>query len=403
MSVQTEGNYLNDLLKWELENLHSREQVTVLAGQDLAMGDVIGMITKSTPTTGTAGGANTGGGAMASVTAGTKTEIGTYTIECVDISTQTPATPATAAAFTHNTGDGTMGAVVVGATAKVGVYTLEVMLVGATAAFIVRYPDGSYCGQGAVATEFVGGGLTFTLADGGTDYIVGDGFTITVAAATSGAGAKWDVKTPSGVKLSEQALTGSAYTSDHLNFTISDSGTNFAVCDTFTVAVAAGSGKVKELNLTGVDGSQDAYGVLVEGVDTTDTTKKYIAYTSGGVAELEPGDTVTGATSGATAQVVSLTLTSGTWAAGTAAGVLILDNQVGTFESENLDASNQDNICTIGDNTAVYNPDLPAVAIVRDAQIVDDYLGWPTGATAGQKAAALAQLYDKGIVTRDEA
>ena len=403
MTVQTEGNYLNDLLKYEMENLQSRERVTVLAGQDLAMGAVLGKITKSTPTTGTKTAGATGGGTMTGVTAGIKTEIGTYSIACAAIDTQTPATPATAAKYTHTTGDGVMGAVVVGATAKVGVYTLDILKVGATAAFIVRYPDGSVVGQGAVGTEFVGGGLTFTLADGGTDFIVGDGFTITVAAATSGAGAKWDVTTPSSVKLSSQALTGSAYTSDHLNFTINDSGTNFAVGDTFTVAVAAGSGKVKELNLTGVDGSQDAYGVLIQGVDTTDTTQRYIAYTSGGVLELEPGDTVTGATSGATAQVVSLTLTSGTWAAGTAAGVLIVDNQVGTFESENLNASNQDNICTIGANTAVYNPDLPAVAIVRDAQIVDDYLGWPTGATTAQKAAALALLYDKGIVTRDDA
>jgi hypothetical protein len=403
MPVQTEGNYLNDLLKWELENLQSRETVTVLSGQNLAMGDVIGKITKSTPTTGTKTAGATGGGTMTSVTAGVKAEIGTYSIACAAIDTQTPATPATAAAFTHNTGNGTMSAVVVGATAKVGVYLLEVLKTGATGAFVVRYPDGSLVGQGVIGTEFVGGGLTFTLADGGTDYIVGDGYTITVAAASTGAGAKWDITTPSSVKLATQALTGSAYTSDHLNFTINDSGTNFAVGDTFTVAVAAGAGQVRELNLTGVDGSQDAYGVLIQGVDTADTTQRFIAYTSGGTAELEPGDVVTGATSGATAQVVSLTLTSGTWAGGDAAGVLIVDNQVGTFESENLNATNQDNICTIGANTAVYNPDLPAVAIVRDAQIVDDYLGWPTGATAGQKAAALAHLYDKGIVNRDDA
>jgi len=47
--------------------------------------------------------------------------------------------------------------------------------------------------------------------------------------------------------------------------------------------------------------------------------------------------------------------------------------------------------------------DEEGVAIVRDAQIVADYLTWPDGASSDQKAAALAQLKEKGIVTRDEA
>jgi len=381
----------------------SFEQVTVLAGQILALGAVIGKITKATPTTGTKNDANTGAGTMTAVTAGQKAQIGTYTISCLTPPT-TPATPATAAPFTHNTGDGVMGAVAVGATAKVGVYTLEFMKVaGNLGNFIVRYPDGSFCGQGVVATEFVGGGLTFTLADGNADYIVGDGFTLTVAAATAGTGGTWEVKTPSGERLADLAAVGTPYTSEHLNFTLNDSGANFIAGDSFTVAVAAGSGKVKAIAFSAVDGSQDAYGILFKKYDTTDSTFKSRAFTSGGTYETRPGDIVVGATSAATASVVSVTLSSGTFAGGDAAGTLILDNQVGTFESENLNVGTNANVATIGGDSSAYTPDLAGVAVVREAVIDPDNLTWPTGATDAQKATALAQLSAKNILTRDAA
>ena len=396
-NVLTERNYLNDLIKWEMDNKFSREKVAVLAAQVMVMGLVLGKIELSVPTTGTPG-SNAGGGTMTGVTGGSKTELGIYTATLVDAAAGTPATPASSAAWAHNTGSGAMGTIVVGAAAKIGVYTLEIdKVVTNKGSFVVRYPDGTYCGQGEVTVEFIGGGLTFTIADA-TDYIVGDGFNITVAPATTGAGALWDVKGSDGIKLVSQALTGSAYTSDYINFTINDSGTNFAAGDTFTVTVAAGSGKVRELNLTGVDGSENAYGIAIADLDTTDTTQRFIAYTSGGILALLEGETLTGATSGATARVVSFTLVTGTWAGGDVAGVLVLDNQVGTFQSENLNSVRQANICTIGANTAAYIADGKAVAIVRNAQIVVSYLTWPTGASAGQKTAALAQLAAKGIV-----
>ena len=299
-TVITEGTYLNDLLKFEMDNYHSREQVTVLAGQYLIMGSVIGKIkVGSVPTTGTAG-TNTGAVTCTGVTGGNKTKVGVYTLRCVTV-----------------------------------------------------------------------------VASGGV----------------------FSVKDPDGEALPEANVTV-AYTNPAINFLLNDVGADAALGDTFTITVPVGSGKVKELNLTGIDGSEDAFGILTAGAGTTDSTQKQVAYTSGGVAELLAGETLTGETSGATAQVVSYTLDSGTFDAGTAAGTLILDNQVGTFQSENLDCTRQANICTIGANTSAYNPDRQAVAIVRDAQIVADYLSWPTGATDAQKAAALTQLANAGIVTR---
>ena len=45
MPVTTEGLNLGDLLKYEAPNLYSRDQVTVAAGQNLALGTVVGFET----------------------------------------------------------------------------------------------------------------------------------------------------------------------------------------------------------------------------------------------------------------------------------------------------------------------------------------------------------------------
>ena len=45
MSVITEGLNLGDLLKYEAPNLYSRDQVTIAAGQNLAIGTVVGIET----------------------------------------------------------------------------------------------------------------------------------------------------------------------------------------------------------------------------------------------------------------------------------------------------------------------------------------------------------------------
>lgn len=97
------------------------------------------------------------------------------------------ATPATAAAAEGNTGDGAMGAVAVGLGAEPGTYRLA-MAEAATngGSFAVTAPDGRLVGLGRVGAAFAGGGLSFTLADGSTDFAVGDAFTITVAAGSGG-------------------------------------------------------------------------------------------------------------------------------------------------------------------------------------------------------------------------
>jgi hypothetical protein len=47
MPVQTESNHLGDWLKFEEDNLYSRDEVIVASGQNLAAGTVVGVITSS--------------------------------------------------------------------------------------------------------------------------------------------------------------------------------------------------------------------------------------------------------------------------------------------------------------------------------------------------------------------
>jgi hypothetical protein len=79
-----------------------------------------------------------------------------------------------------------------------------------------------------------------------------------------------------------------------------------------------------------------------------------LAFTSGGTYVMTEGDTITGATSGATAVLTRVALASGTFAAGSGAGLLIFASQTGTFQAENLNVGLNTNVATIaGDSSAI--------------------------------------------------
>lgn len=106
---------------------------------------------------------------------------------------------ATAAAKTGgNTGNGTCtmdGSTPVLAGAKVGVYTARAIAVDTDAAtFEIKDPDGFVLGTVALGATWAND-IKFVIADGATDFIVGDGFDITVAAGS----AKWGKYDPTAV------------------------------------------------------------------------------------------------------------------------------------------------------------------------------------------------------------
>lgn len=256
MSNQNEGTCLDDFLKFEAENQYSREAKTLLSGQDLLIGAVVGEIASIVPTTGT--GVGTGNGTCDSVTGGVDVKIGTYLATCI----------------TAVTNGGT---------------------------FRIEDPDG---------------------------YVLGD------AVIPAGAGG------------------AIAFTDPQINLTITEAGTDFIVGDYFTIAVTAGSGKLTVLDFTAVDGSQRALGILIDDYDASladldcvvilrdaviakSPIKWTMDFTGGGVKVLAVGDTITSkATATTTARVVELNITSGTWAGGDAAGTIVVDRLATDFGAE---------------------------------------------------------------------
>jgi len=159
MTTLTEGQHAGDFVVSEAVGSRSREQVTLVSGQNLSAGAVLGQITS--------------------------------------------AVTASAAAYGTNTGDGAMGAITVSAGAKAGAYKLTIIEPATDAgAFEVEDPDGVLIGTGNVAAAFSAGGLAFTLADGAADFVAGDGFTITVAAGSG----KYKEYNPSNNDGSETAV-----------------------------------------------------------------------------------------------------------------------------------------------------------------------------------------------------
>ena len=210
MTTLTEGTHAGEFVVSEAPGTLSREEITVAAGAGaVTAGMVLGkrthaaaaavvtgsiattVLTVTAVTSGTLSVGQTISGS--GVTAGTKITAlgtgiggtGTYTVDTSQTasSTTVTASAASSAAYSGNTGNGTMGAITVSSGAKLGAYSLTITEPGTNVGnFIVQDPDGILVGQGDVAAAFSAGGLAFTLADGSTDFVAGDGFTITVAA-----------------------------------------------------------------------------------------------------------------------------------------------------------------------------------------------------------------------------
>lgn len=83
------------------------------------------------------------------------------------------------------------------------------------------------------------------------------------------------------------------------------------------------------------------------------TLNRQLAFTSGGTTELAEGDTITGLTSGCTAVIKRIQVTSGTWAGGDAAGWITLASQSTTFQAENIGNDGASDHATIAGDSAV--------------------------------------------------
>jgi hypothetical protein len=141
------------------------------------------------------------------------------------------AVPTTGTADAGNTGDGTVTAVTGGVDVKAGVYSVVCIL------------------------AVTNGGL-FNIVDP-------DGQVVGVAEITAGAGGT------------------AVFTSSQINLTITDGATDFALDDLFTITVPAGSGKVKLIDSTAIDGSGKPYAVSAEAAAPSGADAEITAYLSG--------------------------------------------------------------------------------------------------------------------------
>lgn len=140
MNIKTEGVHAGEFLLSEANGERSRANITISAGSGIiAAGTLMAVLTAANALVSTAQAGNAGNGTVGSVTVTTAAITGTYVLEITEVAA--------------NGGK-----------------------------FEVTNPLGAYVGTGTVGTAFIGGGIRFTLADGATDFALGDGFNLTVKA-----------------------------------------------------------------------------------------------------------------------------------------------------------------------------------------------------------------------------
>lgn len=143
MATKTQGQQTGEFIVSEANGKRSREKITVLSGENLKAGHVLGRRLVA-------------------------------------------PTVAAAAAFGTNTGNGTVTGQAVGTNlgAQRGDYRISfVEPVTNLGNFLVFDPSGQLVGDGVVGTEF-DNQIKFTVNDGATDFAAGDAFTINVSAGT---------------------------------------------------------------------------------------------------------------------------------------------------------------------------------------------------------------------------
>ncbi len=219
-------------------------------------------------------GGNTGDGTVTAlaIASGEFPEIGSWVLKCTDANEGGTAS-ATGVTIT-GTGDGVPGALTLAANIKEGLYTLTcVEAITNKGRFEVADPDGERLEDLNVTVLYSNTHFSITVADGSSDYIVGDTLTFTVTIAHGGL---FTLTDPDGVALTESIVlpggTGGTVAVDvgGITFTITDGATDFAVDDFFTLTVVVAEGGV--FKLEDPNGNLVAIGLTISGVALGATT-----------------------------------------------------------------------------------------------------------------------------------
>jgi hypothetical protein len=266
--VDQRSTVLDDLIAGPCEP--NVKKVVLLAGQGaLVRGTILGKIGVGAAAVAAKAGGNTGNGTLTmDVTTPllVRAKSGIYTVRCIGLLPTAVGTPTKAVKAGGNTGAGDLtldGTTPRLAGAIPGVY--KVRCITATAdggTFRVTAPDGTVIGDVAVGATF-DNHIKFVIADGNPDFVVGDGWDITVAEEDI---ETFRVTNPLGQVLGD-LIPGVTFANE-IKFALADGSTDFIVGDGWDITVAAGSGKYKKVSASAVDGSQIADCILSENENT---------------------------------------------------------------------------------------------------------------------------------------
>ncbi len=234
-----EATHTAEFLLSEDDGGSSRTNVIVLSGQTLAAGAVIGEVGIGVGKAAIPAVAGTGNGLMSAVYPGPNVQLGNYIVKCKTVVTNggvfsvtapdgtalPDATVGTAYVSEHvnflisdgatdfalndqftlavatgnptvvGTGNGTIGTISLGPDAMPGRYQLKCTAAATNAGtFAVIAPNGERLADATVAVAFTSRQLNFTIADGSTDYIVGDFYEVVAYNELVAKVAAWDPK-----------------------------------------------------------------------------------------------------------------------------------------------------------------------------------------------------------------
>lgn len=184
----TKPKTVSDVVKHETDPFTGRGAAKVLAGSGsvraILLGAVVALTTLGTPT-------------VAAKAGGNAANTGALTLDVT-----TPLRPG----------------------AKVGVYTVRCIAAASNSGtFRVEDPDGNVLGDVAVGATF-DDDVKFVIADGSQDFIVGEGFDITVPAATTAKIVAWSptgaggAEVPAGIAMADVTAADGADSVDDLLF-----------------------------------------------------------------------------------------------------------------------------------------------------------------------------------------
>ena len=221
----------------------------------------------------------TGNGTVTSVVPTAPAKVGAYDLRCKDASEGGTASGSTV--FT-GTGNGTSSAIVANANAIAGDYIILCIdaTVSGSEIFSVTTPEGVHLEDLTVGVAYSNSHLGVTLTDGGTDFIVGDFWTVTMIVEHGG---KFTLTDPDGIIIEDDlVLPGGAggtlaVDSGGLAFTITDGGTDFAADDYFTITVVGAHGG--KFSLTDPDGI-----TIVDNIQLPGGAGGTIVFTGAGLA-----------------------------------------------------------------------------------------------------------------------